>query len=419
MLTFLTVAKVSDSVPNEIFPRESLDVPSHMRLADPEFHLPRAVDILIGAGATTSLLSIGQLNIARNNCEIFMQKTQLGWVVVGGAKEILGTKRVTCKLSELVDQIAKFWIIEDNISTKELKQAEESLCEAFYTQTTTREPSGRYMVRLPFRDFDQSFGDSRLHALRRFHALERKLRSNPVLDSDYRKVMNEYISLNHMSLITDESDDGYYLPPHGVIKNTSTTTKLRVVFDASAKSNKGFSLNDKLIIGPTIQEKLFEHLLKFRMHAFVLTADIEKMYRQILIHPNDRKFQHIFWYHEDKPAVFQLNTVTFGVSSAPYLAIRIINQLADDESADFPLASQILKRDLYVDDLLTGANSLPEILKIRDEIIALLKRGHFNIRRWASNHNHALDNIEEKILGSDHAVEKNPILKTLGTVWNS
>ncbi|XP_046142528.1 uncharacterized protein LOC123988000 [Osmia bicornis bicornis] len=375
--------------------------------------------MLIGADATTSLLSIGQINVSRKDCEIFMQKTQLGWVVVGGAKGTLETKKVTCNLSELTEQIAKFWVIEDNISAKESKLAEESLCEAFYAQTTTRESSGRYIVRLPFRDRDQGFGDSRSSALRRFHALEKKLRSNPILDSDYKRVMNEYINLNHMSLSVDDGEEGYYLPHHAVIKDTSTTTKLRVVFDASAKSNKGLSLNDKLMVGPTIQDKLFEHLLKFRMHAFVLTADIEKMYRQIIIHPDDCKFQRIFWYHEGKIAVFQLNTVTFGVSSAPFLAIRTIKQLADDESANFPLASQIIKRDLYVDDLLTGANSLSEILKIRDDIIALLKRGQFNIRQWASNHDHALDSIDEKVLGSDHAVENNPILKTLGTVWNS
>ncbi|XP_046143150.1 uncharacterized protein LOC123988154 [Osmia bicornis bicornis] len=418
-LTFLTVTKIADSIPNEIFPRESLNIPSNIRLADPEFHLPKAVDMLIGADATTSLLSIGQINVSRKDCEIFMQKTQLGWVVVGGAKGTLETKKVTCNLSELTEQIAKFWVIEDNISAKESKLAEESLCEAFYAQTTTRESSGRYIVRLPFRDRDQGFGDSRSSALRRFHALEKNLRSNPILDSDYKRVMNEYINLNHMSLSVDDGEEGYYLPHHAVIKDTSTTTNLRVVFDASAKSNKGLSLNDKLMVGPTIQDKLFEHLLKFRMHAFVLTADIEKMYRQIIIHPDDRKFQRIFWYHEGKIAVFQLNTVTFGVSSAPFLAIRTIKQLADDESANFPLASQIIKRDLYVDDLLTGANYLSEILKIRDDIIALLKRGQFNIRQWASNHDHALDSIDEKVLGSDHAVENNPILKTLGTVWNS
>ncbi|XP_058799844.1 uncharacterized protein LOC131669162 [Phymastichus coffea] len=142
------------------------------------------------------------------------------------------------------------------------------------------------------------------------------------------------------------------------------------------------------------------------------------MYRQVLVKPEDRKFQRIFWYHQRQIAVYELNTVTFGVASAPYLAIRFIHQLANDEETKFPRASQILKRDLYVDDLLTGANSLDEIRQIRDEIIELLRRGGFNIRQWASNHQHALDSLDEKFFKFD-ASEGETISKTLGVIWNA
>ncbi|XP_076396729.1 uncharacterized protein LOC143265930 [Megachile rotundata] len=78
-----------------------------------------------------------------------------------------------------------------------------------------------------------------------------------------------------------------------------------------------------------------------------------------------------------------------------------------------------MERPLGQCNLLTGANSLGEVLQIRDEIIELLKGRGFNMRQWASNHHHALDNITEKIFDLDHAIEENPILKTLGVVWNS
>ncbi|XP_078051592.1 uncharacterized protein LOC144477730 [Augochlora pura] len=227
----------------------------------------------------------------------------------------------------------------------------------------------------------------------------RKFNANPDFKGEYHKVMQKYITLGHMLLVDDNSSTGYYLPHHATVKATSATTKIRAVFDASAKSPTNISLNDSLMTGPTIQDKLFEDLLRFRTHSYVITADIEKMYRQILVHPQDRRYQRMFWYHENRIRTFQLNTVTFGISSAPYLAIRTIQQLADDEIADFPYASEILKRDLYVDDLLTSENSLEEVLRIRDEVVELLKRGGFNIRQWASNHNYALDAINEKLLG--------------------
>ena len=151
---------------------------------------------------------------------------------------------------------------------------------------------------------------------------------------------------------------GYYLPHHAVIKPSSTTTKVRVVFDASARSSTGVLLNDLLMVGPTIQDKIFTHLVRFCFHKYVMTADMEKMYRQVLVHEDDRQFQKILWKHKGKLKTFQLNTVTFGVSSVLYLAIRAVYQLADDESKNFPLGSKILKRDLYVDDLATGAESI-------------------------------------------------------------
>lgn len=173
------------------------------------------------------------------------------------------------------------------------------------------------------------------------------------------------------------------------------------------------------MVGPTIQDKLFGHLIRFRSHEFVLTADIAKMYRQVFIDGRDRKYQRIFWYHNNKIKTYELNTVTFGVASATYLAIRTIHKLADDEGKDLPLARKVLKRDFYVDDFLTGGNSIEEVLKVRDEVIELLKRGGFVIRQWASNHSHALDNIHEKNFGIDCAIEQNAIIKTLGIIWNS
>ena len=416
-LTFLTVPKITDATPEENFPRDSIRIPANLRLADPQFHLSRPIDMLIGSGATLSLLSIGQINLSRNNCDLYLQKTQLGWVIVGGVNEIKAST-ASCNFSKLEDQVSRFWVIED-VSGISNESSTDIFCENHYRATTTRNPDGRYVVRLPFRESEPQFGESRSQAMRRFRSLERKFTAKPELKVEYSRVMQEYIDLNHMTLVSDERISGYYLPHHEVIKLTSATTKTRVVFDASAKSSEGISLNDMLFVGPTIQDKLFAHLIRFRIHAYVLTADIEKMYRQILIHPIDRKYQRIFWYHEDTIRVYELNTVTFGVSAAPYLAIRTVQQLADDEKSHYPRAASILKRDLYVDDLLTGANTLEEILHIRDEVIALLKRGGFNIRQWASNHGHALNNLDETIVNLKCSTESDSNLKTLGINWNS
>ena len=207
------------------------------------------------------------------------------------------------------------------------------------------------------------------------------------------------------------------MPHHAICKPSSTTTKLRVVFDASAKSDTGRSLNQTLHTGPTLQPKLFDHLLRFRVYKYVMTGDIEQMYRQVLINPPDRQFQRIPWQRNGRIETFELNTVTFGVSAAPYLAIRTLHQLAADERARFPRASASLIRDFYVDDWITGADTLREILEMRDEMVELLRSGGFNIQKWGSNHVHALGSLKQKEFSSDEYPEPGSTRKTLGVVW--
>ncbi|XP_014208614.1 uncharacterized protein LOC106639485 [Copidosoma floridanum] len=214
---------------------------------------------------TLSLFSVGQLNLSRGNGDLILQKTQLGWIVGGGIGEISGDSAVSCNLIELTRQMEKFWVIED-IGSKSSKSIEETRCEAHYVEHTTRDKDSRYIVKLPFKRQNEDFGDSRPQALQRLNALQTRLNSNPELKVAYERVMNEYIKLGHMSLVRDESPSGYYMPHHPIIKESSSTTKVRVVFDASAKASKGFSLNKVLMVGPTIQSKLFDHLLRFRTY---------------------------------------------------------------------------------------------------------------------------------------------------------
>ncbi|XP_033229621.1 uncharacterized protein LOC117181163 [Belonocnema kinseyi] len=109
-------------------------------------------------------------------------------------------------------------------------------------------------------------------ALKRLESLKKKLKNNKEFEKQYENGMKEYIKASHMTLIDkkDESSDGFYIPHLPVIKESSYTTKFRFVFDASAKSSNGNSLNDCLLAGPTIQDDLFSILLRFRKHPYVL-----------------------------------------------------------------------------------------------------------------------------------------------------
>ncbi|XP_067208500.1 uncharacterized protein [Linepithema humile] len=417
-LTCLTIPTIADLIPTEIFPRNSIKIPSNIRLADPDFHLPRSVDLLIGSGATLSLFAVGQINVSHKGQDIYIQKTRLGWVVAGGASSKPQTKFATCHLTSLEDLLLKFWTIEE-VAVAKPKSEEEIECEAHFMKTVSRDSSGRYTVRLPFRNTNHRLGESRTIALKRLTSLEKKLNANTKMKTDYHKVLEEYLRLRHMSRIEDTNDTGYYMPHHAVLKETSNTTKVRAVFDASAKTNNGTSLNEMLFAGPTIQNNLVSHLLRFRTYRYVITADIEKMFRQVWLHEDDRRYQRILWRRNDVIESYQINTLAFGVSSSPFLAIRTVQKLADDECDTYPRAAEILKKHLYVDDLLTGAETIEEVREIREEIIALLSRGGFTIRQWASNDERVINDLESKALHANFALNGNHTLKTLGVKWST
>ncbi|XP_043263595.1 uncharacterized protein LOC122403875 [Colletes gigas] len=142
------------------------------------------------------------------------------------------------------------------------------------------------------------------------------------------------------------------------------------------------------------------------------------MYRQFLIRPEDRRYQRILWRdNDDKIKTYELNTVTFGLSPAPFLAIRSIQQLADDERVEAPVAATVLQRDLYVDDLLTGADTYTEAINLRERTIRLLKLGGLHIRQWASNEPRLLTGLPVAQIHTKYFGDTT--VKTLGVSWHA
>lgn len=158
-----------------------------------------------------------------------------------------------------------------------------SSTEEKFISTHARDEDGRFLVRLPLRHEVTMLGESKHITLNRFNTLEKKLQRNHNLKCGYVKFMDEYQKLGHMSEVVANNDVFNYLPHHYVVKDTSTTKRVRVVFDASARTDSGMSLNGILMSGPTIQQELFSVLPRFRKHRYALTVDCAKIYRHVNI----------------------------------------------------------------------------------------------------------------------------------------
>lgn len=211
-----------------------------------------------------------------------LQNTRFGWVVAGCLE--VPTGKISCNLSvdsnsSIQTQLTKFWEVEE-IEIKNLWSLEELTCEKHFLNNLKINDDGRYVVSLPFKIPPKKLGELRDIAIKRILALERKLMSNKTLYGMYAGFLSTYEQLGHMTEV-NETTNGlpeYYMLHHGVIKELSTSTKLRVVFNASSPT--GLSLNDLQMTGPTIQHDLLSITLRFRARAIALSGDIKMIYRR-------------------------------------------------------------------------------------------------------------------------------------------
>lgn len=396
----------------------------HLRgipLADPNFSSESNVDLLLGV----DIYGVTITNGIRKGTEYepVAQNTHFGWLVFG-ALSPTSNGIIKVNYTSLSQDLQRLWRNEE-VEMKPVMSEEHNKCKQYYESTTKRHSDGHYTVSLPYNMDcnDENFLGNTYHlALKRQLSLERRFRSNTKLKEMYNAFMNEYLALGHMSLCENDSRDGCYLPHHAVVRENSTTTKLRTVFDGSAKSSNGFSLNDRLLNGPTIQPELFDTLIRWRINKVALNADIEKMYRQIEIAPSDRNNQKILYRFSEKDPMktYYLNTITYGTKSAPYLAIETTFTLADNESKTYPIASKRIKTDMYVDDLLSGADTTSEAVELRRQCTGIFNAGHFVLRKWASNDETVLSEIpaEHRALQTPFELHQNDDIKTLGILWN-
>ena len=149
---------------------------------------------------------------------------------------------------------------------------------------------------------------------------------------------------------------------------------MRVAFDASAKITSGDSLNDCLLIGPTLFPIITDILIRFRTHAVALTPDISKMHRAVELCEQDHDLHQFLWRANKTSEVFdyRMTTVTFGIASSPFVAVQSLQQTAHDFGDSYPIAKSHVMSSFYVDDCLSGADSPQEAIELYSQLRQLL-----------------------------------------------
>lgn len=390
----------------------------NIQLADPHLDNQKDIDLLIGAPTFAEILDSGLIKGQSN--EPIAQKTKLGWIISGRINTPSPEIRTHLVTNELLsDQMKQFWEIEE-VTNKKIWSNMELECESYFLKNISREKDGKLLVRIPFNHDQNSptfLGNSFENAKRRFLYLERRFKKDEKLKNEYAKCINEYITLNHA---VKASKICHVIPHHAVLKESSLTTKLRVVFDASAKTTNGISLNERMHVGPVLLEEIWAVLLRWRVGKIAMIADIEKMYRQFWVHQEDAKFQQILWRNkpEDNIEIYELKTVTFGTAAAPYLAIRCLHYIADQIENENPDLSHIIKKCFYVDDALPSFDTIESAKKCKEALTDIFDAYGLPLRKWNSNAKEiiTMENNDQMI-----ELKINPENKcsTLGMYWNT
>ncbi|KAL1448550.1 hypothetical protein WDU94_005484 [Cyamophila willieti] len=417
-----------------VLPKIASDLPStisssvmqrfaHLQLADASYqdhNLSSAIDMLIGAEHYAHLIT----------CDGFHQKpvpghpsaipSKLGWLLMGSVKENNPSSSASRPIIEdpIASQLQRFWEME-NVSESVQENPEDRECEEHFVQTHYRDESGSYVVRLPFRkNQSPDLGANRRLALNRLLNVKKRLEKDPKSKQLYFENLNDYIENGHMIPAPKPSD--YLLVHHGVYKESSSTTKLRVVFDPNVKGSNEISLAQSLLVGPKLQNDIGDLLITFRLNAVALTCDIQAMYRSIWVHEADRQYQHILWYDGENPEAkeFEITRVLFGLPSSPYQAQRVLKQLVEDEGEKYPCAAPVVLDDIYVDDVVTGGRSVSDVIKLRDQLINLLRAGGFQVRKFASSHQAVVNDLPQEVCELPHNLGSNESIKLLGMKWN-
>lgn len=411
-------------------PKATLDI-SHLqldnfKLADPKFFEPSSVDMLLGADLFWSIVGTKQQSLGKGYP--VLRDSQLGWLI-GGPMRVLKPKsqQLHCHFSNNLDadlsrDLEKFWQLESVPEVLPLTK-EEVMCEQHFQSSTTRTSDGRFCVKLPLREDRTNLGHSFHLAKKRFINLEARFRKQPSLKKSYCDFIDEYADLGHLSDdVVDASQVNYFLPHHPVFKKRdSESSQIRVVFDASARTSSGLSVNDLQMVGPNVQDSLVNILTRFRQHKYVLSGDVEKMYRQVLMDESDRNLQYILWRENESLPLrtLKLNTVTYGFSSASFLSTRCLWQLGEEYDSTVPSSisiKDVIQRDFYVDDLLTGAATEEELRFIQREVSETLSKGGFHLRKYRSNLNELFDHDSVNVQANDNLLISSST-NTLGIGW--
>ncbi|XP_033762629.1 uncharacterized protein LOC117344089 [Pecten maximus] len=289
--------------------------------------------------------------------------------------------------------------------------------------------NGHYVINLPFKSKEAVMPNNIKQAEQRLASLARRLDKDEHFRCEYTKFMDKVIGEGYARKVPLEEihkDDGHvwYLPHHGVYHPRKH--KLRVVFDCAARY-RGTSLNDQLLQGPNLTNTLVGTLIRFRQEEIAIMGDIDSMFHQVHVPPQDANFlRFLWWEHGDtrqQASEYQMVVHLFGATSSPSCANFALRKTAHDCKGHFndEVINTVLK-NFYVDDCLKSLKTVNKAKSLVKDLKDVLHRGGFHIAKWISNSREVMSSLPvderaKEVKDLDLDQDTLPIERALGVQW--
>ena len=313
------------------------------------------------------------------------EKTLLGWTVMSPGRENVGSP-VLLTQSAFTDyeQLCSLDVLglADTHENDQLPVYEE------FKEQLERSPAGWYETSLPWKGNHPALPSNETGSKKRLEQLIRKLERNGQYQ-EYDNIIQEQLQQGVIEP-APETPNGkeYYIPHKRVNKENAESTKLRIVYDASAKETENQpSLNDWLHPGPPLQNRLWDILVRSRSYPVLLTGDLKKAFLQVRKKEEERDSLRFHWRppNSQNTFVYRFTRALFGMTCSPFLLGGVIGQHLETWESRHPELTKELANGIYVDDLMTGGETVTSTAEKKATTIEVFNDAAFTIHKWHSN----------------------------------
>ncbi|XP_068240008.1 uncharacterized protein [Palaemon carinicauda] len=394
------------------------------------------VELVIGLDTTLNRVILEQRHGTANEPSAYL--TKLGWVAFGptgdrSASEVSPVHHVHRKFDpQDLTELLQSHFNRDFFEKESLSKLEDSLEDKRFLATlnnTTQHRYGKYVAKLPFKD-STPLPDNMNMAIRRARSLKRRLDNDEAYKTSYVAQMEKYTDKGYAERVPvsqlDREDGRVWLMPHHSVRHP-VKQKDRVVFDLKAR-HLGTSLNEHLMQGPDLTNSLTGVLLRFREGQHAITADVQEMFHQVKVPEEDRDCLRYLWWPEGVTSkelqVFRMTSHVFGARSSPSVVNFCLRKTALDFGSMYnEEASNSIRRNFYVDNLLKAMDDEEECIKLTRDLINLCRDGGFRLNQWTSSSKQILAAIpreerDDSVAVLDLNKDELPTERALGIHWN-